>query len=172
MHFWKSCQRIQPKNFDSSAKGLKLSNKIGSFRLKQNSSITVLWSRRMPLSQPCQNLSIGQKNVGSTSEATYATKYIIRKSSSKFSSGCVGGSFHQHAKLLFRIHFLWRKSKNKVDFYSKKIFPRNIPMHTLNANLPIKRTKIQKPPALTLKKIIQTTSFLEKPFHGKTFPVT
>ena len=37
------------KKFVSSAKGLKLSNKIGSFTLKQTAPITVLWSRRMPV---------------------------------------------------------------------------------------------------------------------------
>ena len=123
MHFWKSCQKLQQKNFDSSAKSLKLSNKIGSFTLKQTAPVTVLWSRRMPLSRPCQNVSIAcRKLLVSASEDSFAVKYIFKKSSSKCSSGCVGGSFYQHAALLFGIHFLWLKNQRQSCCLLEKTF--------------------------------------------------
>ena len=59
MHFWKSCQRVERKVSFSSAQDLKLTIKNGSFTLKQTAPMTVFWSRRMSLSLPGQNLSIG-----------------------------------------------------------------------------------------------------------------
>ena len=108
-----------------------------------------------------------QKNVGSTSEDTFATKYIFKKSSSKCSSGCVGGSFHQHAELLFRIQFFWRKiQKQSWCLLEKKISSEYSYAHAeYNFDkLAKKRTRIQEYSAQILKLIIQTTSFLEKNF--------
>ena len=168
MHFWKSRQKIQPKVSFSSTQGLKLSNKIGSLRLKQNAPITVLWSRRMPFSQPCQNLSIGGRKL-----LVHLLKTIMRltryskKISSKCSSGCAGGSFLQQAELFFRIHFLWRKIQKQSWFLLEKIFSSEYSYEHAECNfdkLAKKRTRIQEYSAQTLKLFIQTTSFLKKNF--------
>ena len=108
-----------------------------------------------------------QKIVGSSSEDNFATNYIFKKSSSKCSSGCVGGSFHQHAELLFRIQFFWRKIQKQSWFLLEKKISSDYSYAHAEYNfdkLAKKRTRIQEYSAQILKIIIQTTSFLEKNF--------
>ena len=93
------------------------------FTLKQTAPITVLWSRRMPLLQTCQNLSIGgSKLLVQLLKIIMQLSTYSKKRSSKCSSGCVGGSFRQHAELLFRIHSLWHKNHEQSWFYLEKTF--------------------------------------------------
>ena len=47
---------------------------------------------------------------------------MFRKSSTKCPSGHIGGSFHQHAELLFRIFLLWFKNQKQSWFLLEKTF--------------------------------------------------
>ena len=63
------------------------------FAFNQKSATTGAWSRRMPIWQPCQGLSIGGRKYLFQLLKLYMRLITYSKTSSKCSSGYVGGIF-------------------------------------------------------------------------------
>ena len=105
---------------------LKLSNKNRKilFWESENMQITVLWSSRLPFSQPCESLSNGgRKFLAQLQKINLRPITYSKKSSSKSSSGHIRGSFHQLAELLFRIFLMWPKNQKQSSLcFGKRIF--------------------------------------------------